>query len=105
VLDTADSFVYILIPQALIASFQPFLCNGVSKLATMWFGDGERALATTIGSLATPIGCIMGMVMGPFFIFEEDKENHELGVTHIVHYMSISAYLMTAFTLPLIIFY
>jgi hypothetical protein len=45
----------------------------------MWFGDQERALATTIGSLATPIGCIMGMVLGPFFIFEADKNDVEVG--------------------------
>ena len=79
VLETADSFAYLLIPQALIASFQPFFCNGVSKLATVWFGDEERALATTVGSLATPIGCILGMVLGPFFVSESDKEDHEIG--------------------------
>jgi MFS family permease len=79
--------------------------NGVSKLATTWFGDEERALATTIGSLATPIGCIFGMIMGPFFVFESDKEDHDLGIAHIRHYMFLSAIIVTALTVPNILFY
>ena len=105
VLESADSFAYLLIPQALIASFQPYFCNGVSKLATVWFGDEERALATTIGSLATPIGCILGMVLGPFFVSENDKEDHIGGKSNIENYLSICAAVATGLTIPLIIFY
>jgi MFS family permease len=74
-------------------------------LATTWFGDEERALATTIGSLATPIGCILGMILGPFFVYEDDKEHHELGITHVENYMFISAAIVTALTVPMIIFF
>ena len=77
----------------------------MSKLATVWFGDEERALATTIGSLATPIGCILGMVLGPFFVSENDKEDHEVGKSNIENYLSICATVATGLTIPLIIFY
>jgi fucose permease len=89
----------------MIASFQPFIGNGVSKLATTWFGDEQRALATTIGSLATPIGCILGMIMGPFFVFESDKLDHDLGITHVRSYMFMTASIVTALTVPIILFY
>jgi hypothetical protein len=77
----------------------------VSKLATVWFGDEERALATTIGSLATPIGCILGMIAGPFFVLEDDKNDHEAGKANIESYMFISASIVTTLTVPVILFY
>jgi len=59
-----------IIGQGLIGIFQRFLGNGASKLATRWFADDERALATAIGSLSLPLGCIIGMVLGPLFIHD-----------------------------------
>ena len=56
-----------------VAIANPFMCNGVSKLATNWFGDNERALATSIGSLANPMGCILGLSVGTFYVFDSDK--------------------------------
>jgi hypothetical protein len=49
----------------------------------MWFVDDERLIATTIGSLSTPVGAIMGMVFGPFYIFDSDSKYHELGLKHM----------------------
>ena len=62
-------FGVILISTSLIAFAQPFWSNTTSKLATVWFADNERAMATALGSLALPIGCIMGFAFPPFFIF------------------------------------
>jgi MFS family permease len=77
----------------------------VSKLATKWFADDERALATTIGSLATPLGCIMGMVIGPFFVLDSDKLDNKNGHIHVNNYMFFSAVLVSIFCLPVIIFF
>lgn len=74
ILKETNNFYWLLVPTAFSACFQPFLCNGVSKLSTAWFGDNERALATTIGSLANPLGCIMGLVLGPIFIPDLDQK-------------------------------
>ena len=71
----ADNFYYLLVGQTLPAIAQPFLINGVSKVATQWFGDDERGVATAIGSLADQFGNIMGFVLAPFFITEYDGEN------------------------------
>lgn len=77
----------------------------MSKLATKWFADNERALATTIGSLALPLGCIMGMVLGPMFILDSDKEDVALGVSHIENYMFISATIVSACCVPMLLFF
>jgi nitrate/nitrite transporter NarK len=99
----------------------------VSKLSTKWFGDNERALATTIGSLANPFGCIMGLVLGPIFIpdVDGDKANplkhfkvhcelnpfapdcepdKQPGIDDTCHYMMVAAIIITALCIPLIIF-
>jgi sugar phosphate permease len=89
----------------MIASFQPYFCNGVSKLATVWFGDEQRALATTIGSLATPIGCILGMIMGPFFVSENDRMDYDLGRKHVIDYMFFTAGFVTVLTVPMLLLY
>ena len=58
-LDYFEDFRLVLLGQIVAAIAQPFLLNGVSKVATVWFPDDERALATTIGSLASPVGVIL----------------------------------------------
>lgn len=51
----------------------------ISKVATRWFPDSERARATTIMGMADPIGCIIGIAIGPFVIFDSDMDDHDLG--------------------------
>ena len=59
-------------PQFILASCLPFILGGISKVATQWFGDNERPLATTIGGLALPLGHILGFSCAPFFVYEKD---------------------------------
>ena len=58
-----------------------------------------------IGSLATPIGCILGMVMGPFFVFESDRDDHVAGKANIRQYLFICASVATILTIPILFFY
>ena len=60
----------------IIAAFsQGFFINSSSKLASLWFGDKERALSTALGGLAMPIGCILGFVIPAAMISEEDGKD------------------------------
>lgn len=99
------NFYFLTACQTLIAIPQPFLANGASKLATVWFADEERALATAVGSLSIPFGCIFGLVMGPLFIPDGDKFNHELGRQDMNTYMLVSAFIVTIMNASLIFFY
>lgn len=81
----------------------PFIGNAVSKLATNWFGDNERALGTTIGALSNPFGCIMGFSLGGLFISEDDKNNHAQGKKHVMDYLWFMAIVVTCMCVPCIL--
>lgn len=110
VLKYTGNFHYFVAIQSFIAIFQPAMCNGVSKMATAWFSDNERAMATAIGSLSIPIGCILGMITGPFYVYESDVDDkygpdYTLGKDHIAHYMFIMAIIGSSFSIWIIFFY
>ena len=84
---------------------QPFIQNACSKVATTWFADNERAIATSIGSLSTPVGAIMGMVFGPFYIHDSDATHTEVGENHNNNYMFVAACVITAMNVGVILFY
>ena len=59
-----DNFEYVVTVGNIFGAFaQPFFGNCTSKLASTWFGDKERALSTALGTLAMPIGCILGQIV------------------------------------------
>ena len=62
-------------------------------------------MATTIGSLSNPVGCILGLVLGPFFIFDSDKDTldpqFQVGKDHTNYYMVITAIIATVLSAPL----
>mgnify|MGYP002363051331 CR=1 FL=1 len=70
-----SGFAWLLFGQTVAACGCAFIISGPSKVSTIWFGDNERAIATTIGALSVPIGSILGFVLPMFFIWEfEDNE-------------------------------
>lgn len=42
--------------------------NNPSKVASNWFGDKERGLATAIGSMALPVGMIISFILPNAFL-------------------------------------
>lgn len=55
-------------------SGQAFLKNPVSKLATNWFGDKERGLATGIGIMSGPLGIVISKIMILCTMSETDND-------------------------------
>ncbi|VDM99304.1 unnamed protein product, partial [Thelazia callipaeda] len=51
--------------QAVAACAYPFIMFLPSKVAASWFGENERALATTIGVMANPLGVLMANILSP----------------------------------------
>jgi MFS family permease len=60
-----ESFAILLISQIGIAIGQPFVLNGVTKLATTWFSPKEEALAVGLGSFALFIGMMIALGLTP----------------------------------------
>jgi MFS family permease len=63
-----ESFIILLISQIGIAIGQPFILNGVTKLATTWFSPKEEALAVGLGSFALFIGMMVALGITPYLV-------------------------------------
>jgi MFS family permease len=63
-----DSFTVLLISQIGISIGQPFILNGITKLAVTWFPQKEEATAVGLGSLALFIGMMVGLGATPALV-------------------------------------
>ncbi len=63
-----DSFTVLLISQIGISIGQPFVLNGVTKLAMTWFPHKEEATAVGLGSMALFIGMMVGLGATPALV-------------------------------------
>lgn len=62
------SFTILLISQVGISIGQPFVLNGVTKLASVWFSPREEATAVGLGSLALFIGMMVALGATPIMV-------------------------------------
>jgi MFS family permease len=62
------SFLMLLIAQGGISIGQPFILNGVTKLATVWFSPKEEATAVGLGSLARFVGMMVALGLTPSLV-------------------------------------
>eukprot|EP01101_Sappina_pedata_P012052 TRINITY_DN8216_c0_g1_i1.p2 TRINITY_DN8216_c0_g1~~TRINITY_DN8216_c0_g1_i1.p2 ORF type:complete len:734 (-),score=126.68 TRINITY_DN8216_c0_g1_i1:14-2215(-) len=60
-----SGFWLVMLGQCLAAVGQPFVLNATAIVAANWFPPGERTLATTICSIAAPIGAGIGFLVPP----------------------------------------
>jgi len=63
-----ESFTILLISQIGISIGQPFVLNGITKLAVTWFPQKEEATAVGLGSLALFIGMMVGLGATPALV-------------------------------------
>src|SRR4030066_543864 len=63
-----DSFTILLISQIGISIGQPFILNGITKLAITWFPQKEEATAVGLGSMALFIGMMIGLGATPALV-------------------------------------
>jgi FLVCR family feline leukemia virus subgroup C receptor-related protein len=68
----SGNFIPYYIGTIIAAVGQPFLMNIPSKIASTWFGDKERAIATAAGSMSVSIGTIISFVLPQTVITDAD---------------------------------
>jgi MFS family permease len=76
-----ESFTILVISQTGIALGQPFVLNGVTKLATTWFSPKEEGLAVGLGSFALFIGMMIALGLTPQLV-------HTVGFTGMLQIYS-----------------
>lgn len=79
-----ENFAPILIPSFMMAVLYPFFLNSMGKFVCVWFGDGQRAIALSLCSLSMAGGTICGLVFGPLYIKEKDKDSFEDCREHVI---------------------
>lgn len=75
-----------------------------SKIASTWFGDKERALATAAGSVAIPIGAVIAFMLPSTVIEQTDFDDLIAGKKHYELYLFIQTIIITLFCIPPLIF-
>jgi len=70
----------VMLGQTLAALGQPFILNATPIVAANWFPSGERTIATTICSAASPVGAGLGFLLSPMLLPKDtDMTNMLLG--------------------------
>lgn len=60
------------IGQCVGALAQPMFVNIVAYISMLWFPESERDLATTIGSMFSPLGNALGQILPPALVSQSD---------------------------------
>lgn len=95
-------FNFVLAGQVIMAVGQPFMLSAPAKLAAVWFGDNERATATTLGSLAAPMGAVTGFLLPLALISDDDITPVEHGRSRFFTYVLVQNIIITVLGLPII---
>ena len=98
------NFYIVIVGQVIMALGQPFMLSAPAKLAAVWFGDNERAIATTLGSLAAPIGAVTGFLLPLPLISESDATPQDHGRKVFFRYILVQNIVITVLGLPIIFF-
>jgi cyanate permease len=68
------NYTLVLVAQVGIAIAQPFILNAITRMASAWFPQGERATATGLASLAMYLGILAGITVTPFLLLRQGME-------------------------------
>jgi FLVCR family feline leukemia virus subgroup C receptor-related protein len=81
-----------------------FFFNSSTKLATTWFGDKERGLATALGGIALPIGCILGFALPAIMISDDLANDKPKGKAKFMEYLIVQNIITSVCTVPTLLF-
>ena len=73
------SYTIILVGTVVVATSQPFYLNMPAKIAASWFAVKQRDVATTLCSLANPLGSALGSLLPAMFVSGEGQDVKGVG--------------------------
>jgi sugar phosphate permease len=77
---SGGSYALVLFGTFFVGLSQPFYLNMPAKIASTWFGVSERNAATTLASLANPLGSAIGSLLPAMFVNSESDHAIQTGV-------------------------
>jgi hypothetical protein len=79
----ANAYAIMMLGQALAGLGQPMFLNSPPAIAAIWFPVDEREMATTIGSMFSPIGSALGQIV-PVLIVSQSSKNSTFVLLNMV---------------------
>ena len=98
------NFYFVLIGQWINAFGMPFVQAIGATIAGAWFGDKERALVTTITSLASVFGIIIGFALPVLFVNDDDKANPDQAKIKVWNFILVQSIIITVLSAPVFLF-
>jgi len=98
------NFHLVYIGQVLSAIGQPFFMNVPAKLGAIWFKPEHRTMATTVASIANPIGAAIGFLIPSFFITESTDLKAD-GKSQVLKLIICEAIIATVISLSIFLFF
>lgn len=80
----SGSYALVLFGTIFVGLSQPFYLNMPAKIASTWFGVKERDIATTLCSLANPLGSAIGSLIPAMFVSSDSDHNIEIGIRNLL---------------------
>lgn len=99
-----ESFWWVILGQSIIAIGQPLTLVAPVKIANIWFGDNQRALATTIGSLAGPVGSVIGFLLPFMFLGDHDTKDNPESPGKVRNYIIFQNIVIMILGIPIVFF-
>lgn len=84
-LGEGTTYWLIFLGQAMAAMAQPVFLNMPPAVASIWFPVSERDMATTIGSMCSPIGNAAGQLLPILFVSETSSQEVQDGAPETVY--------------------
>lgn len=100
-----DNFLWLIAGQSIMAIGQPLTLVTPAKIAALWFGDNQRALATTIGALAGPVGAVIGFVFPFGFLGDKDGVDSDEAREKVWNYILVQTIVVLVLGVPIFFFF
>ena len=97
-------FGWVILGQVITSIGHPLTLVAPAKVAALWFGDNQRAIATMIGSLAGPVGCVIGFILPFAFIGDEDGVDTPESRAKVRNYILIQNIIVMVLSVPIFFF-
>jgi hypothetical protein len=95
------NFLWLLLGQCIIAIGNPISLVGPPKIASLWFGDNQRAIATMLTSLSLPMGAVIGFVLPFAFIGDDDGVDTPENRDKIAKYILVQNIFIMVISIPI----
>lgn len=89
---SAGSYALVLFGTFFVGLSQPFYLNMPAKIASTWFGVSERNVATTLCSLANPLGSAIGSLLPAMFVNSDSDNDIKNGVRTLLLVQMVVAF-------------